>query len=211
MLALDKSGLFNGIDFIRAADIGGSLQSPELVVLHYTAGASWDSDLRSLTTKDEREASAHFLVGRAGELAQMVPVNRVAWHAGKSAWNGRNACNRFSIGIEISNWGPLVQREGKYWAWPGNFEKTDIPEERVIAGRHKNPSCSFRFWEEYSYACRSTLEMLLLSLFSALPSLRALCGHEDVSPGRKIDPGPALDVGYFRKTVSEKIGKEIQS
>jgi AmpD protein len=45
--------------------------------------------------------SAHFLVRRDGELIQFVPLRRRAWHAGASAWRGRERCNDFSIGIEI--------------------------------------------------------------------------------------------------------------
>jgi AmpD protein len=45
--------------------------------------------------------SAHFLVRRDGELLQFVPCEARAWHAGRSAWGGREACNDFSIGIEL--------------------------------------------------------------------------------------------------------------
>lgn len=45
--------------------------------------------------------SAHFLIRRDGELIQFVPCTRRAWHAGVSSWRGRNACNDFSLGIEL--------------------------------------------------------------------------------------------------------------
>jgi len=45
--------------------------------------------------------SAHFLIRRSGELLQFVPCTKRAWHAGASAWRGRNRCNDFSIGIEL--------------------------------------------------------------------------------------------------------------
>ena len=45
--------------------------------------------------------SAHFLIARTGELTQFVPVHRRAWHAGNSRFQGRSACNDFSIGIEL--------------------------------------------------------------------------------------------------------------
>ncbi len=47
------------------------------------------------------KVSAHFLVRRDGELVQFVPCARRAWHAGVSSWRGREACNDFSIGIEL--------------------------------------------------------------------------------------------------------------
>lgn len=52
------------------------------------------------TVKDLR-VSAHFLIERAGQLTQFVSGNDRAWHAGASAFNGRAACNNFSIGVEL--------------------------------------------------------------------------------------------------------------
>jgi AmpD protein len=45
--------------------------------------------------------SAHFLVRRDGQVLQFVDCDRRAWHAGRSHWRGRDACNDHSIGIEL--------------------------------------------------------------------------------------------------------------
>jgi AmpD protein len=45
--------------------------------------------------------SSHFLIRRDGALLQFVPCALRAWHAGASAWRGRDRCNDFSIGIEL--------------------------------------------------------------------------------------------------------------
>lgn len=45
--------------------------------------------------------SSHLLIRRDGELVQYVPLTRRAWHAGQSSHRGREACNDFSIGIEL--------------------------------------------------------------------------------------------------------------
>ncbi len=47
------------------------------------------------------EVSAHFYVRRTGELWQFVSVHDRAWHAGKSAFRGRDNCNDYSVGIEL--------------------------------------------------------------------------------------------------------------
>lgn len=47
------------------------------------------------------QVSSHFLIRRDGGLTQYVPVNRRAWHAGESSYEGRERCNDFSIGIEL--------------------------------------------------------------------------------------------------------------
>lgn len=45
--------------------------------------------------------SSHFYIRRDGSLLQFVSCERRAWHAGVSAWKGREACNDFSIGVEL--------------------------------------------------------------------------------------------------------------
>jgi AmpD protein len=47
------------------------------------------------------EVSAHVLIRRDGTVAQFVPFNKRAWHAGESCYRGNERCNDFSIGIEL--------------------------------------------------------------------------------------------------------------
>jgi len=47
------------------------------------------------------QVSSHFYVRRTGELWQFVSCDARAWHAGVSAWHGRENCNDFSVGIEL--------------------------------------------------------------------------------------------------------------
>jgi len=45
--------------------------------------------------------SSHALIARDGTVTQYVPFTQRAWHAGQSSYCGRNACNDFSVGIEL--------------------------------------------------------------------------------------------------------------
>ncbi len=45
--------------------------------------------------------SAHFYIERGGRLVQFVACDRRAWHAGASAWGGKENCNDYSVGIEL--------------------------------------------------------------------------------------------------------------
>ena len=45
--------------------------------------------------------SAHLLIRRDGSVVQFVPLNKRAWHAGVSLFEGRENCNDFSVGIEL--------------------------------------------------------------------------------------------------------------
>ena len=47
------------------------------------------------------QVSSHLLIGREGQLIQFVDLNKKAWHAGISEFEGQKECNDFSIGIEL--------------------------------------------------------------------------------------------------------------
>ena len=47
------------------------------------------------------KVSSHLFIKRHGELIQFVPLDKNAWHAGKSEYMNRENFNDFSIGIEI--------------------------------------------------------------------------------------------------------------
>ncbi len=52
-------------------------------------------------TISDRKVSSHLLIRRDGEITQYVNFNERAWHAGQSSYAGREACNDFSIGVEL--------------------------------------------------------------------------------------------------------------
>ncbi len=58
--------------------------------------------------------SAHLLIDRVGKVTQFVPFNWQAWHAGESAWQGREACNDYSIGIELEGTDQLAYTPVQY-------------------------------------------------------------------------------------------------
>jgi N-acetyl-anhydromuramoyl-L-alanine amidase len=60
--------------------------------------------------------SAHFFIHRQGRVQQFVSCEDVAWHAGASAWKGQEACNGFSIGIELEGCDELPFTPDQYRA-----------------------------------------------------------------------------------------------
>ncbi|MBI5461568.1 MAG: 1,6-anhydro-N-acetylmuramyl-L-alanine amidase AmpD [Gammaproteobacteria bacterium] len=60
------------------------------------------------------KVSAHAVIRRDGQIVQFVPFSKRAWHAGQSAYCGRNACNDFSIGIELEGTDDLPYTEAQY-------------------------------------------------------------------------------------------------
>jgi N-acetyl-anhydromuramoyl-L-alanine amidase len=95
--------------------------------------------------------SAHFLIRRRGELIQFVPCAARAWHAGVSAWQGRERCNDFSIGIELEGSDQRPFTQAQYRRLGGLIRKlrraypiTDIAGHSDIApGRKTDPGPCF--------------------------------------------------------------------
>jgi len=184
---------------------------PTLLVMHYTAsGGDAETDAEYFASRDKKGASAHIILGRHGKLYQSVNMEVVAHHAGRSMFRGRTGCNKFSIGIEIDNWGPLVRgADGLYRAWPG----TVVPEERVFDGQHKNGGDK-EFWEQYPEAQLKVLDDLVECILEAYPSIRDVAGHDDIAPNRKTDPGPAFPLKRYTDQLStvgddEPIEREV--
>ena len=49
-------------------------------------------------------------------MIQYVPTVKRAWHAGLSNFRGRNACNDFSVGIELEGTGEVPFTAAQYQA-----------------------------------------------------------------------------------------------
>jgi AmpD protein len=94
--------------------------------------------------------SAHFLIRRDGELVRFVPVERRAWHAGASAWRGRERCNDFSVGIELEGTEDSPFADAQYDAL-ARLLRTLAPRDiaahsDVAPGRKRDPGAHFD-WE----------------------------------------------------------------
>jgi AmpD protein len=62
----------------------------------------------------EMKVSSHLFIDREGFLAQFVPFDKAAWHAGVSEFKGRDNCNEFSIGIELEGTDDLEYSSNQY-------------------------------------------------------------------------------------------------
>ena len=60
--------------------------------------------------------SSHVVVARDGAVTQYVGFTERAWHAGKSRYRGREACNDFSVGVELEGTDTLPYEPAQYAA-----------------------------------------------------------------------------------------------
>jgi N-acetylmuramoyl-L-alanine amidase len=75
----------------------------DVLVLHYTELPLKASLDILCDGAREHRVSAHYVLAEDGTVHRLVPEDRVAWHAGRSHWRGREALNATSIGVEIVN------------------------------------------------------------------------------------------------------------
>ncbi len=130
----------------------------------------------------------------------MVRFNRIAWHAGRSSWGDLEGLNQSSIGIELVNAGKLRRVAGKWLNWAGR----SIPDAQVIEDTHKDETVSAG-WQVYPAEQIEAALDVAIALHRTYRFLDVL-GHEDISPRRKVDPGPAFPMRSF---ASHVIGRNV--
>ncbi len=74
-------------------------KSTSLIILHTTETTS-PAALKKLRDNGE----CHYYVALDGLVYRVIDHRRVAFHAGRSMWNGRTNVDNFSVGIEVSGY-----------------------------------------------------------------------------------------------------------
>lgn len=180
----------------------GPVLLPKIAVIHYAVTESAGATASVLKARDY--VSCHVTVDRNGRVIQQVPFDRVAYHAGQSVYAERKGVNNFSLGIEVSNPGPLIKGpDGKLRTVYGAIWG-DAEHERAIEAKHKSGVApkEWTHWAEFSDR-EFDLCAQIVDLWRATYGITDVVGHDDVCipVGRKFDPGPAFPIDALRRAV----------
>lgn len=153
---------------------GAAARTIDLVILHCTAG-SFHSAVQWLLNGDrENPTSAHYVVGKRGQVVQLVAENDIAYHAGYGSWKGKASINSRSIGIELENFPGKDGRSGDpytdaqlevaLWLTARACQRYGLGPEAVLGHsdvdpirRPHDPGPAFP-WNEFRYALAVALK-----------------------------------------------------
>lgn len=152
------------------------------VVLHFTSNALNNPQNPYLIEDTynifkDYGVSAHYVIGRSGEIYLFVPENRVAYHAGRGQLKDfpeyNDQLNHYSIGIELLAMGTREEMIPVITA-----EKYDLVNPSDVG---------------YTEAQYNSLNVLLNDIIARYPHIQKnrshIVGHDEYSVGTKTDPG----------------------
>jgi AmpD protein len=167
-----STGLLVGVKQVLSPffDARPSGTEPDLIVIHGISlppgefGGPWVARLFTgnlpadahpeFRARAGMRVSAHLVIRRDGTPEQYVSLNERAWHAGRSSWQGREACNDYSIGIELEGADDVPYTDAQYStlgtllpaliaAYPKITRQRIVGHSDVAPGRKTDPGPSF--------------------------------------------------------------------
>ena len=105
------------------------------------------------------QVSSHLFLDREGQLIQFVDLNKKAWHAGISEFEGQKECNDFSIGIELEGTDTEPYSDKQYLSlisltnclmerYSGISTERIVGHSDIAPSRKTDPGASFD-WSRY--------------------------------------------------------------
>jgi N-acetylmuramoyl-L-alanine amidase len=203
-IASNRLVLDNNIpaNFVTSPNHGGLLEEKAFIIIHFTEGQSFQAAVSWLVNPASK-VSSHLVIGRNGEVTQLVPFDTIGWHAGVSTWGNYTNLNSFSVGIELDNAG-MMKRSGSQWI--SAFGKV-YPESELLIAAHKNNPGVVYGWHKYTDIQLKTTAQVVASLIRTY-GFHEILGHDDIAPKRKWDPGPAFPMEQFRLDVAALVNAD---
>jgi len=196
-----------GVSFVPTKNYSKNVViDPIFITMHYTGGWSAADAIHAFKT---RKVSAHLVLDRDGDLTQMIPFNKRAWHAGPSRFMGYSGLNSYSIGIEIVNIGYFKYVSEGVWMDGYGHKRTDdylfakgYDPKLMIKAKQPILGGGYYYWPMYTEAQLKKLDEIVDALDDAY-NIKAINTHEEIDTrGWKTDPGPAFPMKRYKARIN---------
>jgi len=167
------------------------------ILLHTTEGSR-----KASLNEVHRYGEAHFFVDERGKVLRIIERDRVAYHAGRSMWNGETSLDLVAVGIEIVGYHDRDMTQAQYRAVRELIEALqkvyNVPDDRVIPHSMVAYGVPNR-WHRKAHRGRKRCGMQFASARA-----RGLLGlgpgpafDPDVKAGRLVNADPELAQNLF--------------
>jgi N-acetyl-anhydromuramyl-L-alanine amidase AmpD len=132
------------------------------IYLHHTAGSPNADQVWDWWKTDKSPIATCVVIDDSGEIVQGFSSKFWAYHLGlKNSHFGMHGLHfknldKTSIGVELTNWGPLTEKNGKFY----NYVNKEVPKERVCT--LTEPFRGYKHFESYTDEQVQSLKELLL-------------------------------------------------
>ena len=184
----------------------------ERIVLHFTAG-NLRGDLITLT--GDIHVSVPYVIARDGTVYQLFSPKHWSYHLGRGSVGGNTKQSKATIGIEISNYGPLEKQGDKLetiYTKPGRPDVYTEVTDKTAFTQVQSPFRGYSYFASYTDAQYESLILLLRHLTAEFDIPReflpeeerygvldrvvdfgGIVSHVNYRPSGKWDIGPAFD------------------
>jgi len=193
-MKINAHNFVDGVKVIPTPNKSGSIV-PELLIVHDTAGQLDYMTSVSWLCNPQAKASAHFVIGRKGEIVQLASCLVRCWHAGVSSYHGRSNVNGFAIGVEFANPGKLAGVKGANYV-RADFGKTYDIKTYGIEFK-ETPNHGAGWWMPYTPEQIATGLALAIAIREKY-DVHKVAPHWEIAPGRKVDTNPLFPLEWLR-------------
>lgn len=209
---IDTAGLRKDLRWAGAMHYDN--RKPNFVIIHHTAQHSVDQTIRTFNLPHTK-VSAHYLIGKDGEVFQLLNDYIRAWHAGASKWGPITDMNSVSLGIELDNNGSEPFPDAQIHALLDLLDtlqsQYDIPQANFLGhadiapSRKNDPNVLFPWKKLYERGFGLWYDESYLrpppDYFNPLEALR-LIGYDISNPGAAIKT-------FKRKFIVTEVNEEL--
>lgn len=188
---------------------------PQGAVIHYTGGRSLNGDTDAINTMLDGASMRHcyFCISNTGTVYQGAPLNKWGYHAGKSFHDdlGDSLSSKL-VGIELCCAGKLEPiGDDRYASW---FKEAYV--SKYVRESERIDNIQEGFYHKFTMEQEESLTKLLVWLKKNNPDVFKLdyvFGHDEITDGRKSDPGGSLSMTMceYRNFLKEYYGMTAQS